>query len=158
MQPIWSVPDLHLYSMGYIPCQLGCSCRRLRAEPPYRPARPRSTQTSSLYALISVMRTTSTGERRSCSAWPRCPGSPPSSRYASAARGRAPYFAYRLRAGAGRRSGSGWRQGRVRWGRPLLSQPLVSRGERSAGSAAVQSAAVSAVAWSCGCVVGFGWL
>ena len=33
------------------------------------------------------------------------------------------HFADRLRAGAGRRSGSGWRQGRVRWGRPLLSRP-----------------------------------
>ena len=38
-------------------------------------------------------------------------------------------FADRLRAGAGRRSGSGWMQGRVRWGRPLLSRP------RGAGSA-----------------------
>ncbi len=35
---------------------------------------------------------------------------------------------------AGRRSGSGWRQGRVRWGRPLLSRPW---------AAAVESAAVS---------------
>ncbi len=34
----------------------------------------RSTPTSSLYALISVMRTTSRGERRSCSAWQRCSG------------------------------------------------------------------------------------
>ncbi len=33
------------------------------------------------------------------------------------------HFADRLRAGAGRRSGSGWRQGRVRWGWPLLSRP-----------------------------------
>ena len=68
-------------------------------------------------------------------------------------------FAYRLRAGAGRRSGSGWRQGRVRWGRPLLSRP---RGAVDSGPAAVlaavESAAVSAVAWSCGCVVGFGWM
>ena len=40
-------------------------------------------------------------------------------------------FADRFRAGAGRRSGSGWRQGRVRWGRPLLSRPP-GRGELSA--------------------------
>ena len=64
-----------------------------------------------------------------------------------------------LRAGAGRRSGSGWRQDRVRWGRPLLSRP---RGALDSGPAAVlaavESVAVSAVAWSCGCVVGFGWM
>ena len=76
-------------------------------------------------------------------------------RYASAARAYRLHFADRLRAGAGRRSGSGWRQGRVRWGRPLLSRP---RGAVGSGPAAVESAAVSAVAWSCGCVVGFGWL
>jgi hypothetical protein len=45
-----------------------------------------------------------------------------------------------IRAGAGRRSGSGWRQGRVRWGRPLLSRP---RGAVGSGAAAVESAAVS---------------
>ena len=58
--------------------------------------------------------------------------------------------------GAGRRSGSGWRQGRVRWGRPLLSR---TRGAVGSGAAAVESAAVSAVALSCGlCVGGFGWI
>ena len=64
------------------------------------------------------------------------------------------HFADRFRAGAGRRSGSGWRQGRVRWGRPLLSRP---RGAVGSGSAAVESAAVSAVALTCGlmCVGGF---
>ena len=65
------------------------------------------------------------------------------------------HFADRLRAGAGRRSGSGWRQGRVRWGRPLLSRP---RGAVDSGPAAVlaavESVAVSAVTRSCGCVVG----
>ena len=44
-------------------------------------------------------------------------------------------------------------------GRPLLSRP---RGAVDSGLAAVlaavESAAVSAVAWSCGCVVGFGWM
>ena len=71
------------------------------------------------------------------------------------------HFADRLRAGAGRQGealweGSGWRQGRVRWGPPLLSRP---RGAVGSGPAAVESATVSAVAWcSCGCVVGFGWL
>ena len=61
------------------------------------------------------------------------------------------YFADRLRAGAGRRSGSGWRQGRVRWGRPLLSRPRGAVGSGPAAvHAAVESAAVSAVAWSCG--------
>ena len=60
--------------------------------------------------------------------------------------------------GAGRRSGSGWRQGRVRWGRPLLSR---TRGAVGSGAAAVESAAVSAVALSCGLCVGvggFGWI
>ena len=51
------------------------------------------------------------------------------------------HFAYRLRAGAGRRSGSGWRQGRVRWGRPLLSQP---RGVVGSGPAALLAAVESA--------------
>ena len=61
-------------------------------------------------------------------------------------------FADRFRAGAGRRSGSGWRQGRVRWGRPLLSRPRGAVGSGPAVvHAAVESAAVSAVAWSCGC-------
>jgi hypothetical protein len=64
-------------------------------------------------------------------------------RYASAAR---LHFADCLRAGAGRRSGSGWRQGRVRWGRPLLSRP---RGAVGSGPAAVESAAVSAIALTC---------
>jgi hypothetical protein len=48
------------------------------------------------------------------------------------------HFADRLRAGAGRRSGSGGRQGRVCWGRPLLSRPL---GAVGSGPAAVESAA-----------------
>jgi hypothetical protein len=67
------------------------------------------------------------------------------------------HFADRFRAGAGRRSGSGWRQGRVRWGRPLLSRP---RGAVGPGPAAVESAAASVVALTCGvCVVGgFRWL
>ena len=47
-------------------------------------------------------------------------------------------------------AGSGWRQGRVRWGRPLLSRP---RGAVGSGPAAVESAAVSAVALTCGCVL-----
>ena len=53
--------------------------------------------------------------------------------------------------------GSGWRQGRVRWGRPLLSRP---RGAVGSGRAAVESAAASVVALTCGlCVVGgFGGL
>jgi hypothetical protein len=57
------------------------------------------------------------------------------------------HFADRFRAGAGRRSGSGWRQGRVRWGRPLLSRP---RGAVGPGPAAVESAAASVVALTCG--------
>ena len=68
------------------------------------------------------------------------------------------HFADRFRAGAGRRSGSGWRQGRVRWGRPLLSRP---RGAVGSGPVAVESAAASVVALTCWvCVVGtgFGWL
>jgi hypothetical protein len=72
------------------------------------------------------------------------------------------HFADRLRAGAGRRSWSGRRQGaRVCWGRPLLSRP---RGAVGFGLAAVESAAAgfgpSVVALTCGvCVVGgFGWL
>ena len=48
----------------------------------------------------------------------------------------------RLRAGAGRRSGSGWRQGRVRRGRPLLSRP---RGAVDSGLAAVLVAVESVV-------------
>jgi hypothetical protein len=49
------------------------------------------------------------------------------------------------------------RQGRVRWGRPLLSRP---RGAVGPGPAAVESAAASVVALTCGvCVVGgFRWL
>ena len=76
-------------------------------------------------------------------------------RYASAARAFRLQLADRLRAGAGRRSGSGWRQGRVRLGRPLLSRPrgAVGSGPAAVESAALWSAAVSAVAWSCGCVV-----
>jgi len=73
-------------------------------------------------------------------------------RYASTTRPpRAPSFRRPpVRAGAGRRSGSGWRQGRVRWGRPLLSRP---RGAIGSGAAAVESAAVSVVALSCGLCV-----
>jgi hypothetical protein len=52
-------------------------------------------------------------------------------------------YRHRLRAGAGRRSGSGWRQGRVCSGRPLLSRP---RGAVGFGLAAVESAAASVVA------------
>ena len=52
---------------------------------------------------------------------------------------RAFHFADRLRAGAGRRSGSGRRPGRVRWGRPLLSRP---RGAFGSGAAAEAPAAV----------------
>ena len=54
------------------------------------------------------------------------------------------HFADRLRAGAGRRSGSGWRQGQVRWGRPLLSRP---RGAVGSGPAAVLAAVESAGFW-----------
>ena len=47
----------------------------------------------------------------------------------------------------------------VGWGRPLLSRP---RGAVDSGPAAVpaavESVAVSAVAWSCGCAVGFVWV
>ena len=69
------------------------------------------------------------------------------------------HFADRLRAGTGRCSGSGRRPGWVCWGRPLLSRPRGAVGSGPAAVlAAVDSAAVSAVAWSCGCVVGFGWL
>ena len=50
------------------------------------------------------------------------------------------HFADRLRAGVGRRSGSGWRQGRVRRGRPLLSRP---RGAVDSGLAAVLAAVES---------------
>ena len=49
-------------------------------------------------------------------------------------RARLHFAKHRLGAGAGRRSGSGWRQGRVRWGRPLLSRP---RGVVGSGPAAV---------------------
>ena len=68
-------------------------------------------------------------------------------------------FADRLRAGTGRCSGSGRRPGWVCWGRPLLSRPRGAVGSGPAAVlAAVDSAAVSAIAWSCGGVVGFGWL
>jgi len=50
-------------------------------------------------------------------------------------------------AGAGRRSGSGWRQGWVRWGWPLLSRP---GGAVGSGPVAVESAAASVVALTCG--------
>ena len=50
------------------------------------------------------------------------------------------HFADRLRAGAGRRSRSGRRPGRVRWGRPLLSRP---RGAVGSGPAAVLATVVS---------------
>ena len=69
------------------------------------------------------------------------------------------HFADRLRAGAGRRSGSVWRQGRVRRGRPLLSRP---RGAVDSGLAAVLAAVESVARFSCGFVsLGFGlsgWL
>jgi len=70
---------------------------------------------------------------------------------------RPPPSSRRLGRRAGRRSGSGWRQGRVRWGWPLLSRP---RGAVGSGPVAVESAAASVVALTCGmCVVGgFGWL
>ena len=69
---------------------------------------------------------------------------------ASAARAFISPTAFVLRAGAGRRSGSaGWRQGRVRWGRPLLSRPRGAVGSGPA-PADVEPATVSAVAWSCG--------
>ena len=64
---------------------------------------------------------------------------------------RAPsHFADRLRAGAGRRSGSGWRQGRVRWGRPLLSRP---QGAVDSGPAVVLAAVESAAVSGFGCRV-----
>ena len=51
------------------------------------------------------------------------------------------------------------RNGRGEADLPLLSRP---RGAVDSGPAAVlaavESVAVSAVAWSCGCVVGFGWM
>ena len=50
------------------------------------------------------------------------------------------HFADRLRAGAGRRSRSGRRPGRVRWGRPLLSRP---RGAFGSGAAAEGSGLLS---------------
>ena len=57
----------------------------------------------------------------------------------------------RLRAGAGSwRSGSGWRQGRVRWGRPLLSRP---RGVVGSGPAAVLAVVESAEVSGFGCRV-----
>ena len=56
-----------------------------------------------------------------------------------------PHCIFADRAGAGRRSGSGRGQGRVRRGRPLLSRP---RGAVGSGAAAVQSAADSVVALS----------
>jgi len=70
---------------------------------------------------------------------------------------RPPPSSRRLGRRAGRRSGSGWRQGRVRWGWPLLSRP---RGAVGSGPVAVESAAASVVVLTCGmCVVGgFGWL
>ena len=60
------------------------------------------------------------------------------------------HFADRLRAGAGRRSGSGWRQGRVRCGRPLLSRP---RGVVGSGPAAVLAVVESAEVSGFGCRV-----
>ena len=64
-----------------------------------------------------------------------------------------------------RRFGSGWRQGRVRWGRPLLSRP---RGAVGSGPAAVLFMRLlsrprfrprpSRLAWSCGCVKSLGWM
>ena len=54
------------------------------------------------------------------------------------------------RAGAGRRSGSGWRQGRLRWGRPLLSRP---RGVVGSGPAAVLAVVESAAVSGFGCRV-----
>ena len=65
------------------------------------------------------------------------------------------HFADRLRAGAGRRSGSGWRQGRVRRGRPLLSPP---RGAVDSGLAAVLAAVESVAVFVRVCVFGFGWM
>ena len=43
-------------------------------------------------------------------------------------------------------------------GRPLLSWPRGAVGSGPACPADVEPATVSAVAWSCGCVVGFGWV
>ena len=55
----------------------------------------------------------------------------------------------------GRRSGSGWRQGRVRRGRPLLSRP---RGAVDSGLAAVLAAVESVAVFVRVCVVGFEWM
>ena len=52
----------------------------------------------------------------------------------------------KLLTGGARRSRSGRRPGRVRWGRPLLSRP---RGAFGSGAAAVEPAADSVVARSC---------
>ena len=68
------------------------------------------------------------------------------------------------RTATGRRSGSGWRQGRVRWGRPLLSRPrgVVGSGPAAVLAAVLVSAAVSGFAFGCRVVVlvcrGFGCL
>ena len=51
-----------------------------------------------------------------------------------------------------RRSGSGWRQGRVRRGRPLLSRP------RGAVDSGLFLRLLSRSRFSCGCVVGFEWM
>ena len=75
-------------------------------------------------------------------------------RYASAARaffGSSPTSALIERAGAGRRSGSGWRQGRLRWGRPLLSAR--PRGVVGSGPAAVLAVVESAAVSGFGCRV-----
>ena len=85
----------------------------------------------------------------------RAHGSPVAVLYASAARAFISPTAFeQARGGA---SGSGWRQGRVRWGWLLLSRP---RGAVGSGPVAVESAAASVVVLTCGmCVVGgFGWL
>ena len=50
---------------------------------------------------------------------------------------------------------SGWRQGRVRRGRPLLSRP---RGAVDSGLAAVLAAVESVAVFVRVCVVGFGWM
>ena len=62
-------------------------------------------------------------------------------RYASAARAFISPTAFEQARGAGALgAGAGWRQGRVRWGRPFLSRPL--QGAVGSGPAAVESAAV----------------
>ena len=66
-------------------------------------------------------------------------------------------FADRLRAarGGALASGSGWRQVRVRRGRPLLSRP---RGAVDSGLAAVLAAVESVAVFVRACVFGFGWM